>query len=294
MLTEARNPHTTDIDRLSTLDLVRLINAEDATVAGVVARVLPQIAQAVDLISARLREGGRLIYAGAGTSGRLAVLDAVECVPTFSTPPSLVQALIAGGEWALTHAVEGAEDDREAGRADLLALQPTAQDVIVGVAASGRTPYVLSMLETAQAAGMATVAVSCNAPAPMLDMADIGIPAVVGPEVITGSTRLKAGTAQKMILNMLSTAAMIRLGKVYGNLMVDVMVTNAKLAERARRIVAEVTGLPPDAAGLLLAQCDQQVKTAIVVALLGVTPEEARQRLAAHKGVLAEVIGRRA
>lgn len=290
MLTESRNPRTMDIDQLPALEILRRINDEDAAVAAVVRDALPQIAHAVETITARLRDGGRLIYAGAGTSGRLAMLDAVECVPTFSTAPEQVQALVAGGAWALTHAVEGAEDDRAAGRADLLALNPTRQDAVVGIAASGRTPYVIAVLEAAAEVGAATIAVSCNVPAPMLDIAEIGIAAVVGPEVVTGSTRLKAGTAQKLILNMLSTATMIQLGKVYGNLMVDVMVTNAKLAERACRIVAEVTGLSLEDAAAVLEQSDRQVKVAIVTALLGISPQEARLRLAQENGLLARVI----
>ncbi len=290
MLTEQRNPRTTDIDRLSTLEMLQRMNAEDATVPAAVAQALPAIAQAVDLIVERLRQGGRLIYMGAGTSGRLGILDAVECVPTFSTPPELVQGIIAGGVGAIIHSVEGAEDSREQGRADLLALNPTAHDVIVGIAASGRTPYVVSALETAQAIGAGTIGIACNAPAPVLDAAAIKIAALVGPEVVTGSTRLKAGTAQKLILNMLSTASMIRLGKVYGNLMVDVRVSNLKLAERARRIIREVTGVSEDEAAALLARTDNEVKTAIVVALLGVDPAEARTRLAAQQGLLRSVI----
>ncbi|MDX1994288.1 MAG: N-acetylmuramic acid 6-phosphate etherase [bacterium] len=290
MLTEARNPRTTDIDRRSTVEILEAMNDEDATIAGVVRAALPQIAQAVEAITEKLHSGGRLIYAGAGTSGRLAMLDAVECVPTFSTSPELVVALIAGGNKALTQAVEGAEDNREAGRDDLLNLNVSASDAVVGIAASGKTPYVLGVLETANSIGAVSIALSCNAPAPMLDLAQIAIPAVVGPEVITGSTRLKAGTAQKLILNMLSTATMIKLGKVYGNLMVDVMVTNAKLADRARRIVVEVTGVSYEEATHLLEQCDQQVKVAIVVALLRLSPDEARERLQRQNGHLTQVL----
>lgn len=290
MLTETRNPRTTDIDRLSTLEILQTMNAEDATVSGAVAKTVPQIAQAVDMIVERLRAGGRLFYVGAGTSGRLGILDAAECVPTFSTPPELVQAIIAGGERAVTLPVEGAEDSREQGRADLLARGITAQDVVVGIAASGRTPYVIAALESASEVGAGTIAISCNQPAPVLDAAQIKIAALVGPEIITGSTRLKAGTAQKLILNMLSTASMIRLGKVYGNLMVDVKISNQKLAERARRIVAEVTGVSEEEAGALLLQSENEVKTAIVMALLGVTAAEARARLNAAHGVLRGVI----
>lgn len=278
------------IDRLSALEIVQVMNAEDATVAAAVRAALPAVAEAVEVIAARLQNDGRLIYVGAGTSGRLGVLDAAECVPTFSVPPTLVQALIAGGPAALVQAIEGAEDDREAGRADLLALDVTAKDAVVGIAASGRTPYVIAALEAAAESGAATIGISCNAPAPVLDAAQIKIAALVGPEVITGSTRLKAGTAQKLILNMLSTASMILLGKVYGNLMVDVKVTNNKLADRARRIVMEVTGVDADEAARLLALTNNEVKTAIVAGLLDVTPDEARARLAAAEGRLRDVI----
>ena len=289
--TEARNPRTAHIDREDTDEVLRLLNAEDARVPEVVRGALPQLAQAVAAIVEGMRVGGRLIYVGAGTSGRLAVLDAVECVPTFGTEPWQVVALISGGSQALQRSVEGAEDDREAGRRDLLALEPSSRDVVVGLAASGRTPYVLAALETARDAGARTVALACNDPSPLLELADIAIPLVVGPEAITGSTRLKAGTAQKLALNMLSTASMIRLGKVYGNLMVDVRVTNAKLAQRAARIVCEVTGVDGREAERLLAETGCRVKPAIVMALLGCTAQEAEQRLAAAEGRLADVIG---
>jgi len=290
MLTEQQNPRSMDIDRRSTLEILEIMNDEDATVAGAVRRVLPAIVQAVDVITARLQQGGRLFYVGAGTSGRLGVLDAAECVPTFSVPPELVQGVIAGGNRALIEAVEGAEDDRDAGRRDLLARDLNARDAVVGIAASGNTPYVIGALEGANEIGAATIALTCNSPALMLDTAQIAIPVLTGPEVITGSTRLKAGTAQKMVLNMLSTAAMIRLGKVYGNLMVDVKVTNRKLAGRARRIVSQVTGVGEDEAAALLAQADNQVKVAILIGLLGIPAEEARARLAAADGRLSAVI----
>lgn len=293
MLTEKPNPRTVNIDRLSTRDILEVMNEEDASVAGAVRRVLPAIAQAVDAITDRLRQGGRLFYVGAGTSGRLGVLDAVECVPTFSADPETVQGIVAGGNIALTEAVEGAEDDVEAGRAVMIAKGINSRDVVVGIAASGRTPYVIGALETARAAGATTVSVTCNEPAAMLEIADIPIAAVVGPEIITGSTRLKSGTAQKMILNMLSTATMIQLGKVYGNLMIDVKVTNQKLAIRAQRIVAQVTGLSQEEAAHLLAQTGQQVKPAIVMALRNVSAEEAQQRLADAGGMLRAVIGDR-
>jgi len=294
MLTEKRSERTANIDRLDTLAILEVMNDEDATVPGAVRRVLPAIAQAVDTIVEHLRRGGRLLYVGAGTSGRLGVLDAVECVPTFNTDPDMVQGIIAGGPLALTHAVEGAEDDRAAGYAEMVARNVSERDVVVGIAASGRTPYVLGALEAANAAGAATVAITCNEPAPMLDLATISIVALVGPEVIAGSTRLKAGTAQKLILNMLSTASMIRLGKVYQNLMVDMRVTNQKLMQRARRIVAEISGVSSEEADRLLAQAGGEIKTAIVMALLGIGPEVARARIAAAGGVLREAIGDRA
>ncbi|WP_119070606.1 N-acetylmuramic acid 6-phosphate etherase [Aggregatilinea lenta] len=291
MQTEQPNPNTRQIDQLPTLDALRLINAEDARVAAAVEAALPEIAQAVDAIAERLRAGGRLIYVGAGTSGRLGVLDAVECVPTFGTPPELVQGLIAGGLPALTEAAEGAEDDRQAGHDELVALDVSPNDAVVGIAASGRTPYVLGALDAAREVGALRVGIACNTPAPLLDAAEIGIAAVVGPEVIAGSTRLKAGTAQKLILNMISTATMIRLGKVYGNRMVDVKVTNQKLAGRARRLVAEIAGIDEVEAGRLLGQTGNRVKPAVVMALLGLSAAEAQARLDAAQGVLAEVIG---
>ena len=289
--TEARNPRTASIDRCDTLEILRLINAEDTLVAEVVRAALPQLMLAVDAVAAALRAGGRLIYVGAGTSGRLGVLDAVECVPTFGTEPWQVVGLIAGGSQALVRSVEGAEDDREAGCHDLMALNPRSCDVVVGLAASGRTPYVLAALEAARGVGARTVAIACNAPSPLLDAAEIAIPLVVGPEAITGSSRLKAGTAQKMVLNLLSTASMIRLGKVYGNLMVDVRVTNCKLAQRAVRIVGEVTGVDEIQATALLAEANWRVKPAIVMAILGVSADEAERRLCAADGLLARVIG---
>lgn len=292
MLTEESNPRTARLDQLSALEIVTAMNDEDATVAAAVRRALPAIAQAVEAIVGRLRAGGRLIYVGAGTSGRLGVLDAVECVPTFSVDPGLVVGVIAGGEIALTEAVEGAEDRYEDGQRDLEAVGAGARDAIVGIAASGRTPYVLGALDYANTLGALTVAISCNSPAPMLDRAQIGIPVVVGPEVLTGSTRLKAGTAQKMVLNMLSTAVMVRLGKVYGNLMVDVKVTNQKLAERARRIVSRVAGVDDAEAARLLFLTGDEVKPAIVMARRGVSPDEARALLRAADGVLRAVIDR--
>jgi N-acetylmuramic acid 6-phosphate etherase len=284
--TERRNPASTRIDTMSALEIARVMNAEDATVAGAVAREVPQIGRAIEGIAARLRQGGRLISIGAGTSGRLAVLDASECPPTFSTPPEMVVGVIAGGADALTRSIEGAEDSPERGRDDLSQLAVGANDTVVGIAASGRTPYVLGAVAYAKECGALTIGVTCNAATPLHDRCAITIAPVVGPEVIAGSTRLKAGTAQKMVLNMLSTGAMILLGKTYGNLMVDVQTTNTKLRKRAIAIVQEATGLAEADAATLLTRTDNEVKTAIVAALGNITPEIARQRLAASGGVV--------
>lgn len=291
MLTEQPNPRTSDIDQLTALEIATRMNDEDATVALTVRQALPAIGKAIDAIAERLSSGGRLFYVGAGTSGRLGVLDAAECVPTFSVDPELVQGIIAGGEAALVHPIEGAEDDRNAGRTELLARSLWERDAVVGIAASGRTPYVLGALEVANETGALTIGIACNVPSAVLDAAQIAIGVPVGPEVIAGSTRLKAGTAQKMVLNILSTATMIKLGKVYGNLMVDVKVTNVKLAERARRLVAQIASVSEaDAAGLL-AQANHEVKTAIVMQRRGVPPDEARRLLKQAGGRLREVIG---
>lgn len=289
-ITESRNPATAQIDALSTLEMVRLINAEDARVAGAVAAELPAVARAIDAIAGRMRGGGRLIYVGAGTSGRLGVLDASECPPTFNTPPGQVVGLIAGGTRALTHVAEGAEDDADAGARDVSAADVAGHDSVVGIAASGRTPYVVGALAEAKRRGALTVSLACAHPSPIAELADIAIAPLVGPEVIAGSTRLKSGTAQKLVLNMLSAGVMIRLGKTYGNLMVDVQATNAKLRARARRIVAEACGLAPDAAAALLAGCAGEVKTAIVASLAAIPPEEARRRLAAVGGVVRQAL----
>jgi N-acetylmuramic acid 6-phosphate etherase len=285
-VTEARHPATESFDTLSTLEMVRIINAEDRLVAVAVAAELEQIAAAIDAIAARMAQGGRLIYVGAGTSGRLAVLDAAECPPTFGTSPEQVVALIAGGEPAIRYAVEGAEDDREAGARDIAQMEAAALDSVVGIAASGRTPYVLGAMAEAGRRGSLVVSLACHHPSPMAEIADFWIAPVVGPEVLTGSTRLKAGTAQKMVLNMLSTGVMIHLGKTYGNLMVDVQATNAKLRDRARRIVELACDLSPEAAEAALAACDYEVKTAIVAQRGGLSADEARQRLARAHGIV--------
>lgn len=290
MLTEDRNPKTSNIDAMSTLQILTTINEEDQLVALAIQKKLAEIARAVDVITHQLDLGGRLFYVGAGTSGRLGILDAVECVPTFGTPPELVQGIMAGGIEAFTRAVEGAEDDTNAAIDDLQVHQVTSRDVIVGIAASGRTPYVIASLEYAQAHAIPTIAIACNDPSPILDVADypIGIP--VGSEIIAGSTRMKAGTAQKMILNMLSTATMIKLGKVYGNLMVDVQITNEKLRQRAIHIITQLTQRTPEQASQLLIASGNHVKTAIVMHHRNVSQQEARQLLDAHKGYLRAII----
>lgn len=291
MTTEQTNPNSSNIDSLSTIDMMTTINQEDAKVALAVQQVIPQIAQAVDVIADAIRQGGRLIYIGAGTSGRLGILDAVECVPTFSTPPELVRGLIAGGEKAIVTAVEGAEDHPEHGKRDLIALDLTSNDVLCGIAASGRTPYVIGGLNYAKSIDAKTIAIACNVPSAILEIADIAIGVEVGPEIITGSTRMKSGTAQKMVLNMLSTGTMIKLGKVYGNLMVDVKVTNQKLADRARRLVMRLTDVDETTAQALLDQVNNEVKTAVVMHKRAVSAEGARKLLADVDGLLGQVIG---
>jgi N-acetylmuramic acid 6-phosphate etherase len=290
-LTEERNPLTTDIDTLPTLDMLTLINAEDQKVALAVRDELPNIAAAVDAITARMQRGGRLIYIGAGTSGRLGVLDASECPPTFGTPSELVVGLIAGGPTALTEAVEGAEDDRDGATQQIAELDVNENDCVIGIAASGNTPYAIGGLREAKKRAALTVSIACNRPSPLGELAEISIAPVVGPEVISGSTRLKAGTAQKMVLNMISTAVMIRLGKIYSNLMVDVQPTNVKLRQRARRIVAEATGLDLQRASEILSACNGEVKTAIVAILAEVSPEIARIKLHETGGYVRKAIG---
>ena len=285
-VTEARNPATALIDTVPTLELVRLLNAEDRTVAAAVAGEAERLAAAIDAIAAHMAQGGRLIYLGAGTSGRLAVLDAAECPPTFGTAPGQVLALIAGGERAVRDAVEGAEDDREAGARDVVAQQVTPLDSIVGIAASGRTPYVLGGMAEARRCGCLVVSLACHHPSPMAELADLWIAPVTGPEALTGSTRLKAGTAQKLALNTLSTGVMVRLGKTFGNLMVDVQASNAKLRDRARRIVEQACDLSPQAAEAALVACNHEVKTAIVAQLAGLSPAAARERLSRASGAV--------
>jgi N-acetylmuramic acid 6-phosphate etherase len=288
--TEARNPASENMDLLSTLEMVQLMNQEDARVAQAVAAELEHIAQAVDAIVERMRLGGRLIYLGAGTSGRLGMLDASETLPTFNIPPELVVGVIAGGERAITQPVENAEDDREAGERDILALEITEKDCVVGIAASGQTPYTLSGMRAARERGALVISLACNHPSPMASLAHIYIAPLTGPEVIAGSTRLKAGTAQKMVLNMLSTCVMVRLGKTYSNLMVDVQPTNAKLRERARRIVEQACGITAEQAAEQLDRCGGEAKVAIVSSLARISPQEARQRLARAGGSVRAAI----
>ena len=286
LASEGRNPDTLNIDKLDTLELLTTINAQDQQVPLAVAQVLPAITQAVDAIVAAFQQGGRLIYMGAGTSGRLGVLDASECPPTFSVPADRVIGLIAGGPEAMFRAQEGAEDNIELGAEDLRQLQLTNKDVVVGIAASGRTPYVLGGLAYARQIGATTVALACNTGSAIGRAADIAIEPNVGPEVITGSTRLKSGTAQKLVLNMLSTASMIRIGKVYQNLMVDLHASNFKLEARALRIVMQATEATEAQATTALKTADNQVKLAILMLLSGLDKAAAEVRLAQHKGVL--------
>ncbi|MEW4564535.1 N-acetylmuramic acid 6-phosphate etherase [Bremerella sp. JC770] len=293
LTTEARNPASEDLDELSTLDLVNLINGQDAAVAIAVGKQAVPIAQAIDVIADRLQHSGRLIYFGAGTSGRLGVLDAAECPPTFSCDPRHVVGLIAGGPSAMTNAVEGAEDDPALGAGDLQCIGLSAKDVVVGIATSGRTPYVIGGLDYARKVGAYAIGLTCNENSELHSHCDLVIAPVVGAEIISGSTRMKAGTATKMVLNMLSTGAMIRQGKTFGNLMVDMRATNTKLHARAKRIVTAATKLPEKDASSLLAQCDGEVKTAIVVHLTGESAEQARGLLDEAGGHLRQAIAGR-
>lgn len=286
LVSESRNPATMGLDEMSTLDMVTAFNHEDSKVPHAIHAVLPQVAQAVDMAAASFKAGGRLIYLGAGTSGRLGVLDASECPPTFGVPHGMVIGLIAGGPGALLKAVEGAEDSEALGVEDLKNIQLTAADTVVGLAASGRTPYVIGALRYASELGCATVAISCNPDSPIAHEAKVAISPVVGPEALTGSTRMKSGTAQKLVLNMISTGAMVKTGKVYQNLMVDVKATNVKLVDRACRIVVEATGAARADAEAALAQTEFEVKPAILMLLSQISAEEAIQRLATHNGFL--------
>ena len=289
-LTESVNPRTRNIDQVSTLDMVRLIAEEDARVAPAVAIEQTKIARAIEVVAERFLRGGRLIYIGAGTSGRMGVLDASEIPPTFGVPRERVIGLIAGGITAVTESIEGAEDDVAAGARDITSLTVSQVDVVIGIAASGGTPYVLGGMQEAKKRGAFVGALVCNQPSPMEQIADLTIAPLVGPEVITGSTRLKAGTAQKLVLNMISTGVMVRVGKTYGNLMVDVQTTNSKLRDRARRIVEMACELSSAEADALLARCNGEVKTALVVELTGVDPVDARRRLGQTRGMVRKAI----
>ncbi|EMD1211033.1 N-acetylmuramic acid 6-phosphate etherase [Vibrio alginolyticus] len=290
LVSEGRNPDTMDIDLLPSLDIVQRINQQDKLVPLAVEKVLPEIAEAVDKITEAFKVGGRLFYIGAGTSGRLGVLDASECPPTFGTDPEMVVGIIAGGKEAMFRAKEGAEDDPALGEQDLKENTLTQRDVVVGIAASGRTPYVIGGLEYANELGATTVALSCNPDSPIADIADIAISPVVGPEALTGSTRLKSGTAQKLVLNMLTTASMIRLGKSYQNLMVDVKATNAKLVARAARIVMQATDCTNQEAKTALKETDYDAKLAILMILTGLDRESATEQLNAKQGHLRKVV----
>ncbi|WP_269520920.1 N-acetylmuramic acid 6-phosphate etherase [Alteromonas sp. BMJM2] len=290
IVSEGRNPDTLDIDTLSTVDVLSRINAEDAKVATSVATQIPAIAQTVDAATRSIKAGGRLIYIGAGTSGRLGILDAVECRPTFSVPDSLVVGIIAGGDDAIVHAVEGAEDNKAAGKDDLVAISLTPEDTVVGISASGRTPYVSGALTYASELGCTTAAIACSPDAAIFEPAAIAICPVVGPEVLTGSTRMKSGTAQKMILNMISTATMVKLGKTYENLMVDVNATNEKLKARACRIVMQATECDEATAVQALDACGNKAKVAILMVLTNTTAEQAAQGLSDHNGYLRNAV----
>jgi N-acetylmuramic acid 6-phosphate etherase len=294
LLTEQRNPASDGIDGRETAEILRIINDEDRKPAESVTPEIPRIAMAVDGIVERLAHGGRLFYIGAGTSGRLGVLDASECPPTFNVPPELVRGIIAGGDAALTRAVEAVEDSRGAGERDLLEGGFTERDALVGIAASGRTPYVLGAVACARRMGALTIGISCTPASELSIAAEIAITPLPGPEILTGSTRMKAGTVTKLVLNMLSTAAMIRLGYVYGNLMVNVQPTNAKLQDRARRIVAQAAGVTPEEAQRWLEAAGDSVRTAIVMARQGVDREEAERRLKAAGGRISAVLQERA
>ena len=286
LTTEARNPASENLDEMSALQIVQLINQEDAKIAAAVAAESPRIAAAIEIIAERFRSGGRLIYIGAGTSGRLGVLDAAECPPTFSSDPALVLGLIAGGNSAMFRAVEGAEDHPGLATEDLQRLNLSPADALVGIATSGRTPYVIGGLQYARSIGTIAIGLTCNQASAMEPDTDILICPVVGPEVLSGSTRMKAGTATKMVLNMLTTGAMVRIGKTYGNLMVDLSATNEKLKQRSLRLVKTFTGLEDAAAAKLLADCGGLLKHAIVAHCCGVSPEEAAERLQAADGHL--------
>ncbi|KHO61390.1 N-acetylmuramic acid-6-phosphate etherase [Thermoanaerobacter sp. YS13] len=290
LITEGRNPDTLDIDRLSTEDMLKKINNEDKKVPIAVEKEIPNIAKAVDIIAEKLKQGGRLIYIGAGTSGRLGILDASECPPTFGVDPEMVQGIIAGGDVAIRRSVEDAEDKEDLGKEDLKKKNLSSKDVVVGIAASGRTPYVLGALRYAKEVGAHTIGISCNPDSEMKKIVDIMIAPVVGPEVIMGSTRMKAGTAQKLVLNMLSTGAMIKLGKVYSNLMVDVKATNEKLINRAKRIVKLATDADEKVIENILNETNYNVKLTILMILTGLNQNKAKELLDRSNGYIAKAL----
>ncbi len=292
MVTEARNPASEDIDAKSTEEILRIINREDHTVPGVVEKEIPYIARAVDMLVETFKNGGRLFYIGAGTSGRLGVLDAAECPPTYGTDPEMIQGIIAGGYKALVTAQEGYEDQPELGAKDLMERGFTKNDVVCGIAASYRTPYVLGAIRKAREIGAKTIFVTCNPRSEIESKVDVDVAIcpVVGPEVVMGSTRMKAGTATKLVLNMLTTTSMIRLGKVYGNMMVDLMMTSKKLEERSKRVVMMVTGVDYEEAARVLKEANGHVKTALVMILAGVDAQEAKRRLEAADGFVRKAI----
>lgn len=289
-ITESRNSASANIDTLSTLEMLTVINNEDKKVAIAVEAILPAIAQAVDTIKKAFDNGGRLLYCGAGTSGRLGILDASECPPTFGSPAEQVIGLIAGGKTAILKAVENAEDNQQAGKLDLQNIQLNNNDVVVGIAASGRTPYVIGAMHYAKTLGCDVISLCCNEHSAMAKIADIALDVIVGPEVVTGSSRLKAGTAQKLVLNMLTTGSMIKSGKVFGNLMVDVQATNAKLIERQKKMIMEATDCTRDVAELALSESEHHCKTAIVMILTGVNAKQAKASLQKHKGFIRQCI----
>ena len=286
LITEQRNPNSMHVDSLSALEIVQLMNKEDKQVPLAIEKCLPQIAQAVECIVAAFQQGGRLVYIGAGTSGRLGVLDASECPPTFGVSPEMVKGIIAGGERALRHPIEGAEDSKTHAVVDLQTIQFSSKDVLVGIAASGRTPYVIGALEYAKSLGSVTVSIASNPNSAMANIVDIAIDTVVGPEVLTGSSRLKSGTAQKLVLNMLTTASMILMGKCYQNLMVDVQASNEKLKARAIRIVMQATDCDKTLAEETLKLADQNAKLAIMMILSGLDRAQAEALLEKHHGKL--------
>ncbi|QOK25708.1 N-acetylmuramic acid 6-phosphate etherase [Cytobacillus oceanisediminis] len=288
--TEQRNPKTMEVDLMTTEEIITIINQEDAIVPNAIAREIPHIVKVVDEITDSFKKGGRLIYVGAGTSGRLGIIDASECPPTYGTDPEMVVGIIAGGKEAMTEAVEGAEDDSEQGRQDVADIQLSDKDVLVGIAASGRTPYTIGALQYGNEVGAVTVAVACTKDSEMGRIAKYTIAPITGPEVVTGSTRMKAGTAQKLVLNMLTTASMIKLGKVYGNLMVDVQMTNEKLFKRAETIVKMATGASDEEAQAALKEQNHNTKAAILQILTGLKGEAAARLLKKHNGYLREAI----